>query len=286
MLPFQKILILIHHNIDSEIAIHKLRDLCDGPGIELHFIFVIPYFSWRKLIGIAPGKIKAIKNSRILQKKIEADMLLNEIQTNVFRSFPEVAIFAEVIIDASVNQALVQYIKEQRIDLVLSIRQTLKNIFYQNAVNHNYIIQHAQCPVLSVNAGTIYHTIKSILIPVYSFLPDKKIELASAFAKKYNAQIYIITILNENEAQSKVIADVFYLTYKKLKEEGFNPHYKMLSGANAPEILIQYAHQVNADMILINPEKNTPAKSIIKRSLADFLSPVSPLQVLMLQPAI
>lgn len=53
----------------------------------------------------------------------------------------------------------------------------------------------------------------------------------------------------------------------------------MLSGANAPEILIQYAHQVNADMILINPKKNTPAKSIIKRSLADFLSPVSPSQV-------
>ncbi|NIM33975.1 MAG: hypothetical protein GTN67_00460, partial [Hydrotalea flava] len=53
------------------------------------------------------------------------------------------------------------------------------------------------------------------------------------------------------------------------------------------EILIKYAHQVNADMILINPEKGTPGKkSIIKRSLADFLSPISPLQVLMLQPAI
>lgn len=286
MLPFKKILIHVHHHIDSAVVIHKLKDLCDFANIELHFVYVIPFFSWKKFIGLTPSKIKAAKKSRVLQKKIEADMMLNEIQTNVFSIFPDASIFSEVIIDTSINQALVYYINEHNIDLVLSIRQTLKNVFYQTGISHNYIIQHANCPVLSVNAGVYHQNIKSILIPVYSFLPDKKIELATAFAKKYNAQIYIITILNDNEAQSKVIADVFYLTYKKLKDEGFNPHYKMLSGANAPEVLIEYAHQVNADMILINPDKNTHAKSLIKRSLADFLSPVSPLQVLMLQPAI
>ncbi|RTL55945.1 MAG: hypothetical protein EKK39_01980 [Sphingobacteriales bacterium] len=287
MLPFQKILILIHNNIDAEIAIHKLKDLYEHPCTELHFVCVIKYFSWRKFIGLKPQQQRALKNSRIRQKKIEAEMLLNEIQTKVFQAFPDAIIYTQIVVDASVNHALVQYINLASIDLVLSIRQTLKNIFYQTGININYIIQHAGCPVLSVNAGTMNHSIKSILIPVYSFLPDKKIELASAFAKKYNAQIYIITILNDNEAQSKIIADVFYLTYKKLKDEGFNPHYKMLSGVNSPEILIKYAHQVNADMILINPEKGTPGKkSIIKRSLADFLSPLSPLQVLMLQPAI
>jgi nucleotide-binding universal stress UspA family protein len=114
-------------------------------------------------------------------------------------------------------------------------------------------------------------------------LPDKKIELASAFARQYNAQMYIITILNDNEEQSKVIADVFYLTYKSLKDEGFNPYYEMLSGANAPDILVQYAQQINADMILINPETNKKENSFIKRSLNNFLSPVSPLKGLMMQ---
>jgi hypothetical protein len=195
-------------------------------------------------------------------------------------------------------------------------------LYYSAGINHTYIIQNANCLVVSLNEGLLQQNIKSILIPVYSLgmsayykpgmglqllreeilgpgrfdsafsyyvhqwafnLPDKKIGLASAFARLYNAQIYIITILNDNEEQSKVIADVFYLTYKHLKDEGFNPHYKMLSGANAPDILVQYAQQINADMILINPENNKKENSFIKRSLNNFLSPVSPLQVLMMQ---
>lgn len=283
MLPFKKILVLINYNINSETVIKKIAAFADNPALELHFIFVIPYFSWKTILGFKQSVNKHFKNKRMLQKKIEADIVLNEIQTVVFKTYPDIAVYTGVLIDGAINPALVQYIHENQIDLVLSIRQSLKNLHYSAGINHNYIVQNANCPVLSVNGGFLQQNIKSILIPVYSFLPDKKIELASAFARQYNAQIYIITILNDNEEQSKVIADVFYLTYKRLKDEGFNPHYKMLSGANAPDILVQYAQQINADMILINPEKNKKENSFIKRSLNNFLSPVSPLQVLMMQ---
>jgi hypothetical protein len=119
MLPFKKILVLINYNINSETVIKKIATaFADNPALELHFIFVIPYFSWKTILGFKQSVNKDFKKKRMLQKKIEADIVLNEIQTVVFKTYPDIAVYTGVLIYGAINPTLLQYIHENQIDLV------------------------------------------------------------------------------------------------------------------------------------------------------------------------
>ncbi len=110
-------------------------------------------------------------------------------------------------------------------------------------------------------------------------------DLQSLHSQKYNGLIHLVTLLDDaDEDHSKMKVDIFYKTYKILQECGYTPQYKILSKYESHEILLRYAEEVNADLILLNPEKNSFLPKITVNTIVDFISPLSHLQVLMIKP--
>jgi len=134
--------------------------------------------------------------------------------------------------------------------------------------------------------GCLTHPIRPILLSVGSFVSEIQVQASLAFARKFNTQIYLVTILDSDEIHSRQNADAFYLTYKRLTEYGHTPHYKILQGKQDIGVILRYADQVKADLLLVAPEKKKNLFGWMNKSVTDLLHPLSTLQVLMLRPQI
>jgi K+-sensing histidine kinase KdpD len=141
--------------------------------------------------------------------------------------------------------------------------------------------------MLTVTQGCLNHPVKLILLPVSTSVPERKIQIAIEFARKNNGHIHLVTWLKgDDEMSSKTRIDAFYKTYKILKECGYPPQYKILSGFDSREVLLQYAYRVNADLILLSSENESFITGLIKKTITNLLQPLSALHVMMLHPNI
>ena len=72
------------------------------------------------------------------------------------------------------------------------------------------------CPVLTVMGRIIDTKIKIIVVPVGSFIPNRKIELVIEFAKKYRAEIHLVTMQNKINIK-ETNGNSFLETYRIIK---------------------------------------------------------------------
>jgi len=285
MLPFREILIPVDDVTDSDVAVKKVLELYESTETTIHLVFIIRYIGWHNFFTTGRGG-QEDKKTFIKQRKVQAEAKLRDTKNKIRSQSKYSLVITKVLAEPAVTNTLIRYINQNHIDLIVIPKQKQKRFVLFPGININKITRVTGSVVLTVTPSCLQHPIKCILLPVYSFIPERKIELASAFAKKYNSHIYIITILDNNEEKAKIIADAFYLTYKKLKDYGHTPHYKVLSGIHSADLLLRYAQQINADMILLNPGKESTISGIINKTITDLLHPLSSLHVLMLRPTI
>lgn len=266
MVPFKNILIPVDTQEHLLMAVEKAVELCAPVHSHIHLISPVPSPAttwerfWEKL---APGKQS--------QKAVTAGALSvegwNAMRELLLIRYPGHPFLFNTAPHRLLEQECLRYIGQQAIDLVIAPHAAQKKLIRLIAAN-------AGTPILTIAPGSLSHPVRSILLPVYSFMPEIRIQASLEFARKYNAQIHLVTVLNDNESHSKERVDAFYLTYKLLAEYGYSPHYKILQGRNSTESLLRYANHVKADLIFAD------------QAMTDMLPPLSAIQVLMLQPNI
>jgi hypothetical protein len=158
----------------------------------------------------------------------------------------------------------------------------LFNSFY--TVCPNGIAKSTSCPVLSVTRKTTDKKIKIIVVPVSSFIPKRKIELVVEFAKKYRAEIHLVTIPNKINIE-ETNSNSFLETYRILKTGLTNSiEHHILKGNNLPYAILEYAECIKADLLFVNPGTETKISALTGKHINDELKPTSKLRILSIEP--
>lgn len=284
MIPYKNILIPIDSLHQAQVAAEKALELSDPGETCIHIVSVIRFQSFFQRIFYTEAFIKKqqyfTKRNALAEKKIEA------IKNKIAEASPQTVVKACIIVETAISSdQLIRYTLEHDIDLVVNTHKSVRtgiNWFRKDWSEE--LARKASVAVLTVTKGCLNHPIKSILLPVKSYVPERKIQVALAYAKRYNAHIHLVTLLDNNDTNAKIRVDAFYLTYKILSEYGHPPQYKILQGADSDAALLRYADQIKADMILVNPDKKQRIPGIMRQKITDMLSPISALHILTLKP--
>jgi hypothetical protein len=268
---------------DAEIAINRALEMGEPATVTtVHIIFIcsndlLDYFSDSKedLPYTAPGK-----EDQLIQS------VMPGIRSRIEQQRGRWIVFTEIFTAANITNALIQYNERNNIDLfIISIGKKQSLFAFFSGIDINKIARYSECAILAITSGCIDHPVKSILLPVSDYVPVRKIQMAVAFAHLHNGCIHLVTSLNGDDGKnSKTKIATFYETYKTLKECGYPPQYEILSGFDSQEVLLEYAHEVNADLILLSPQNDSFFRRCINAAFINFRHPLSPLQVMILQP--
>ena len=283
MIPYKNILIPIDSVHQAQVAAEKALELSDPSETCIHLVSVIQLQSFWQRIFYTKSFIQKqqyfTKRSAIAARKIEA------IKATIANISPHTVVKTSIIIEIAISDQLIKYAVQHDIDLVVNThKSTRSGLNWLKKDWSEELARKASVAVLTVTKGCLNHPIKSILLPVKSFVPERKIQVALAYAKKFNAHIHLVTLLDNNDSTAKIKVDAFYLTYKILSEYGHPPQYKILQGADSDAALLRYADQIKADMILVNPHKKKRIPGIMRQKMADMLNPISALHILTLKP--
>lgn len=283
MIPYKNILIPVDSLHQAQIAIEKALELSEPSETAIHLVNVIRFDSWWQRLLYTEA---IVKQQRYFNKrKAIAEQKIELVKNKILQLSPSTIVKTSIMIETAITDNLVKYTQNHEIDLVINTSRSSGSGFnWFKKEWSEELARKASVAVLTVTKGCLNHPIKSILLPVKSFVPERKIQAALAYAKRFNAHIHLVTLLDNNDSNAKIRVDAFYLTYKILSEYGHAPQYKILQGADSDAALLRYADQIKADMILINPEKKNRIPRIMKQQLTDMLNPLSALHILTLKP--
>lgn len=148
------------------------------------------------------------------------------------------------------------------------------------------IVSATDQPVITIRHGSVPHEIKKIVMPI-DITSDtrQKVPLTAEIAKVFDAEIHIVAVssLQTDEVVGKLNAYT-----KQIGEylDGLKIPYKTASlvGDNLTDITIEYALDVNADMISIMTEQSKAISNFVLGSYAQQMLSKSPMPVLSVTP--
>lgn len=119
----------------------------------------------------------------------------------------------------------------------------------------NNFISKSHCPVLTTNKDFPVDKINTILIPIdISQSTKKRLYWATLFAKKFNAKIQIVSVLNINIDKTKSLAFKNAEKIKKmLLERGIECDVKIIKAHNQEnyQVLLDYIEKKNPELVII-----------------------------------
>ncbi len=132
----------------------------------------------------------------------------------------------------------------------LTSKITLRKITGQNAFK---MVRESKHPVITIRGKLHRDGCKTILLPLdLTKETREKIRNAVELAKLFKADIRIISILTgeSKEEENKLIA-YSNQSWKYIKESGVRCSVKTLRGKDVVKMVLEYGHEVEADLILI-----------------------------------
>ena len=278
---FKNILVPVDFSSNTEVAVKQATELACTNGSTIHLVHVTkPKALWRviriiNLFRSSPNKYyypKKVK-SKLQEWKYAIEESVSDCKVKTYVKEGNVCV---KIRDAA-NE-----IKPQLI--IIGNNNTDKHFSFLKSVCPNKLAKSTGYPVMTVMKNTLHTKIKIIVVPVGSFIPNRKIDLVTEFAKKYRAAIHLVTIPDEIVVDESK-GSSFLETFRILKNSLTSPiEHHIMKGHNLPKAILEYAECVGADLILVNPGTETKISSLTGKHINDALTTSSKLRVLSIEP--
>lgn len=148
------------------------------------------------------------------------------------------------------------------------------------------IVSATESPVITIRHGSVPHEIKKIVMPIDITADTRqKVPITAEIAKLFDAEIHVVTvstvqsedIVAKLNAYTKQICDY-------LKEYDVKYKTASLNGDNLTDVTIEYALDINADLITIMTEQSKALSNFILGSYAQQMLNKSPIPVLSITP--
>lgn len=160
-------------------------------------------------------------------------------------------------------------------------------LFLRKSISPSNIAKETHSAVLTIQPGAFQHKIKSIVLPIRSFIPTRKVDMLFPFLNNKGITIYLVSVINEEAADLDYSSASHALieTYRILKEEAnCQIVHKLINGNNLARTLLQFAESVHADILLLNPDESRIWSMTGPRDFSDLLKRQSSLQVMAIDP--
>ncbi len=274
------ILVPVDFSVNTEVAVKKAIELVQSPGAVIHLLHVSsPQHVWNHILSRnGRSYIDKEKNDSEALRKLKGWKIAIEL------TIPPTTVKI-CMLEGTVHAKIIQVAVQIKAQLIIIAKKRSPDFFgLSRSVYPNRLAKSSSCPVLTIRRGSMQNKIKTIVVPVRSFIPYRKIELAMEFAKRDRAKIHVVTL------QSKMVSwntDRNYLleTYRLLKSRLTNAvEYHVLNGTNLPRATLDYAKHIGADMILVNPFSETKITVFTGKHMNDLLLASSKLQILSVEP--
>lgn len=162
---------------------------------------------------------------------------------------------------------------------------TLGKLIGQNAFK---MVRESKHPVITIRGKEHRDGCKTILLPLdLTKETREKVRKAVELAKIFNADIRVISILTQKDedAENKLIS-YSNQVWKYIKEEGIRCTIKTLRGHDIPQMILDYGHEVEADIILIMSKAELSMKEFFIGTTAQRLINESDIPVLSFRPMV
>ena len=280
---FRTILLPVDFEINTEMAVKKALELSDSTDTVIHLYHV------QKPVSPLNSIFASIRSNSSILKNFVKDELhykLNQWKELIETNYSNVKVIASVENSHYVQKAIIQKAKETKADLIIIGKHSYHKWFtFLNTVFPNKIAKTTGCPVLTFKPGSIYTKIRSIVVPVGPEVPQRKVELIAALKQKFRITIHLVTVISKKQNANEFSAYSLLETYRFLKDTVQCPlDHEVLHGENIAKSAFDYAKNIKADMLLVEPELETKLSSFPLKHIIDELKPNSKLQILAVQP--
>ena len=276
---FKNILLPVDFTFNTQVAVKKAMELIEPDDAVIHLLHVIkPPFS----LPLPIWNVKKTDDAlcaEVTQKLQQWKRVMEE-------SLENIQVYYEVAVDADITRAIIAKAIQLKPDLILLGEHKQRSPFsFKRNVAPNRIALRTGFPLMILKPGCIYNKVKSVVVPVAGFTPQRKIELLMALKRRFRMRVHLVTIMDDRETGNDFSAQALLDTYRILKNNlQFQVEYQVLHGTNRAKASLQYAQSVGADMLLVNPDTETKITSLTGMHINDMLVPESRLQILEVEP--
>ncbi|HEY0677399.1 MAG TPA: universal stress protein [Chitinophagaceae bacterium] len=262
---FNNILVPVDNLQYSVKAVEKAVQFSKQFSCDVHLLHAIGDPIWKFSLS-----------RKISEKKFQ----LHELRDQLASLLPAGCLLHASVANGSPEKSIEEYVAINRIDLVIALKQGGMLGSLNARMNINRLAGRIGCPVLSLQSRPSFEDIRNIVLPVGDNLPLRKMMLAIYLAKQSNAAIHLITLSKNNASSSK---SQVYLekTYQLLRENtGYAIKCSTVVGENIADTTLEYARNVEADLILVNPGSESLLSGPMNRLFSKFLFNSSSIPVL------
>jgi len=246
---FSRILSLVDFSKTSFYASEEAALIASKFNSELHLLYV------------APNSDHLKKNSNDTAQQINIQRL-QDLKTALQGRYEITIKYHEAI--GKVNEVVNKYSIDLTINLIVlaAKRETwFKEFFFESTAKK--IIRCVDSEVLCIYEESNSNKLKKIVLPIGKFVPKRKIRLAYEFAKKFAANVHLIS-LNKNGNLNSEDTKVLMSSYQYLKDITNIPiECRTVPGDNLAQAAVHYAENIGADLILVNAGAESLFKGMV-----------------------
>lgn len=247
---FKRILVLMDFSRASFQATEEAAMIATKFNSELHLLHVSSRSGLSWLLGPQAYFFHLAENTRKENQNRKA--ILDKIKIDLEKRF-------ELTIECHVTQGKLcetvnKYVDTLRIDLVVlgaKKENWFKEFLFESRAKD--IIRSVNSEVLCVYPESNSNKLKKIVLPIGKYIPKRKIKLAYELAKKFTANVHLISLTRNGRTLSNEDTKILMASYQYLKDITNIPiACKTVAGNNLAQATIQYAEDIGADLILVN----------------------------------
>lgn len=262
---FNNILVPVGFSKDAEGAIDKAIEIANQFHCNLHLLHI-------EEPGLFSRTHRKIYNWAKEDRFENSETRLYNLQNKyTYKLNPGLLIQASLRI-GDTEKNIAEYTIKHEIDLVVIGKLSFySRLNFMRTLNINRLSRKIDCPVITVKTKPSSEKWSNIVLPVNAILPIRKIMFASYLAKKFNSRIHLIAISNKHKKAETDDTIYLYKAYQLLRDNtNLRIECHTVTGENLADSTLEYAQKVDADLIVVNPGKESLLPGFLNRFFTGF----------------
>lgn len=267
MRAFHDILVPVDFSFNTEVAVQKALELADGQALRLHLLHV------RKGVEPQDGR-----DARYYEELATWKEGLEEREGRV-------EVKPLLLHARSVQEGIRQAACTTGADLVVIAKK--RELHWYSLfpdVMPMRLAEQTKVPVLTVRPGAMHSRVRIVVVPISDQLPQRKMETLEILSRRGGRiHVHLVTHIDQNGPSpysAAALLDLYQWLQKRLR---CPIEYSVVHGSNKARSILDYAHRVEADLLLLHPDGESRI-GWWDRHISDVLSPRSKVQVLAVHP--
>lgn len=275
---FNTILIPVDFTVNTEVAIAKGIELCEGPRPAIHLVHATGLhptsaFEYCKhLIGLPVNK----NDHTISVAKEQLGEWIEYIKS--VRS--DITTFDWITSSPSVELAIAKRAATIAPDLIIIGKNSQHSLLpFLNSVSPGRVAYRTGISVLTVKPGALAGTLKMVVVPVDSGFPEKKVAILNALGDRFFIHVRLLILVGRDDDPEKLQTSLLDFC-RVLKNRSLdNISYDVMRTDNKGWDILKYCRKVNADLLVVHPGSETRV-GWLNKQISDELPVSSKTQIL------